>query len=157
HFTLSGPGTVTAGVAANYTLRALDANNNVVTGYLGTVHFTSPNNVPGTGSDPQAVLPADYTFTAGDAGVHIFPVTFKTASSPARALAATDTVNASVTTVPVIGVIVNPADAASFAVVASPTTQTANAQYSFTVTAKDPFGNTTTTGFVNSITFTSND
>jgi hypothetical protein len=35
--------------------------------YLGTVHFTS--------SDPGAVLPADYTFTAADAGVHNFPFT----------------------------------------------------------------------------------
>ncbi|HEX7287583.1 MAG TPA: hypothetical protein VF532_15450 [Candidatus Angelobacter sp.] len=35
--------------------------------YLATVHFTS--------SDAGAVLPADYTFTAGDGGVHIFPFT----------------------------------------------------------------------------------
>jgi hypothetical protein len=35
--------------------------------YRGTVHFTSP--------DPGAVLPADYTFVAADAGVHTFPFT----------------------------------------------------------------------------------
>jgi hypothetical protein len=35
--------------------------------YRGTVHFTS--------SDVGAVLPADYTFNAADAGVHTFPFT----------------------------------------------------------------------------------
>lgn len=42
-------------------------------GYVGTVGFTS--------SDPQATLPAAYTFTGagGDAGSHVFTVTFKTA------------------------------------------------------------------------------
>jgi uncharacterized repeat protein (TIGR01451 family) len=39
-------------------------------GYTGTVHFTS--------ADPQAVLPADYTFVAGDAGTHVFSVTLGT-------------------------------------------------------------------------------
>src|SRR5262249_34533151 len=44
----------------------LDANNNPVPGYTGTVHFTS--------ADPNgATLPADYTFTADDNGTHIFP------------------------------------------------------------------------------------
>ena len=42
----------------------LDAYGHVVTGYTGTVHFTS--------SDGQAVLPGDYTFTAGDNGGHTF-------------------------------------------------------------------------------------
>jgi len=41
-----------------------------LTGYSGTVHFTS--------SDPQAVLPADYTFLPSDAGAHIFSFTLKT-------------------------------------------------------------------------------
>jgi adhesin/invasin len=38
------------------------AHGNVVTGYRGTVHFTS--------SDSSATLPKDHTFTASDAGVH---------------------------------------------------------------------------------------
>jgi hypothetical protein len=48
----------------------VDAYGNVVTGYTGTVHFSS--------SDAHAVLPPDYTFTKSDAGKHIFHVTFKT-------------------------------------------------------------------------------
>ena len=44
------------------TLTVKDAYGNVVTGYTGTVHFTS--------SDHRAKLPANYTFTAADQGVH---------------------------------------------------------------------------------------
>jgi uncharacterized repeat protein (TIGR01451 family) len=43
----------------------------ILTAYAGTIHFTS--------SDPQAILPADYTFVPGsDGGVHPFSVTLKT-------------------------------------------------------------------------------
>jgi uncharacterized repeat protein (TIGR01451 family) len=38
-------------------------------GYTGTVHFTS--------SDPQAIVPADYTFSPTDSGSHIFSFTLK--------------------------------------------------------------------------------
>jgi predicted outer membrane repeat protein len=64
HLSLSASGTVTAGVASTITVTALDPFNNIATGYRGTVHFTS--------SDTSAVLPKDYTFTAGDSGEHTF-------------------------------------------------------------------------------------
>jgi streptogramin lyase len=54
-------------------VEALDAYGNAATGYTGTVHFTS--------SDPLAQLPADYTFTASDQGVHSFNVSFGTIGS----------------------------------------------------------------------------
>ena len=54
------PATITAGVAGSFTVTAKNADGSTNTGYRGTVHFTS--------SDPQAVLPADYTFTAADQG-----------------------------------------------------------------------------------------
>ena len=57
--------------ARNVTVTAQDAYGNTATGYTGTVHFTS--------SDGQAVLPADYTFAAGDNGTHTF-----TTRSPSR-------------------------------------------------------------------------
>jgi len=47
---------------------ALDKFNNVVNGYRGTVSFTH--------LDGSATLPAAYTFTAADAGVRSFPVSF---------------------------------------------------------------------------------
>ena len=67
-FVVSGfPSPSTAGVAGSFTVTAEDANGHVATGYTGTLHFTS--------SDAQAVLPANYTFVAADAGVHAFNAT----------------------------------------------------------------------------------
>jgi uncharacterized repeat protein (TIGR01451 family) len=56
----------------NITLTIVSSLNNalVLKGYTGTVHFTS--------SDAQAILPADYTFVAADAGTHTFPITLNT-------------------------------------------------------------------------------
>jgi streptogramin lyase len=59
----AGKDTVT-GTPFDVTVTALDPYGNTATDYRGTTHFTS--------SDPQAVLPADYTFTAADNGVHTF-------------------------------------------------------------------------------------
>ena len=50
-----------AGVTSSATVKAMDAYGNTATGYTGTVSFTS--------TDAQAVLPANYPFVAGDAGV----------------------------------------------------------------------------------------
>ena len=70
---ISAPATITAGHAFTITVTAYDSYNNVATGYRGTVHFAS--------TDRAAVLPANYTFTMSDAGVHAFAngVTLKTA------------------------------------------------------------------------------
>jgi hypothetical protein len=84
HFSVTAPGTATAGTAFTVTVTALDASNAVVTGYTGTVHFTS--------SDTQAVLPANSTLTNGTGA---FSVTLKTAG--AQTIAATDTVTATIT------------------------------------------------------------
>src|SRR5439155_736643 len=51
----------------SFTVTALDAYSNTATGYRGSVHFSS--------SDPLALLPANYTFAAGDNGVHTFSAT----------------------------------------------------------------------------------
>src|SRR5262249_12770332 len=69
------PSPTTAGQPQTFTVTALDSSGNPLPSYTGTVHFTS--------SDPQAVLPADYTFTAADQGVHTFSATLKTAGSQA--------------------------------------------------------------------------
>jgi parallel beta-helix repeat protein len=73
HLGVTGPASATVGQAASFTVVALDDSGRVVTDYAGTVHLAS--------SDPQAVLPADYTFTAADAGSHTFSVTFNTAGT----------------------------------------------------------------------------
>jgi hypothetical protein len=64
----NAPYSETLGVADTVKVCAVDAIDLTVPGYTGTVRFTS--------SDPLAVLPADYTFTAADAGCHTFSVTF---------------------------------------------------------------------------------
>jgi hypothetical protein len=71
HFTVSAPASATAGMAfANLVVTALDTNNNTVTGYTGTVQFTS--------TDPQATLPVNSPLTNG---TRIFSVTLKTAGN----------------------------------------------------------------------------
>ena len=84
-------------MAHTITLTAENAGH-VLTGYTGTVHFSS--------SDPQAALPVDYTYTAGDSGTHTFIVTLKTTGS--QSLRASDTVSGTITGSKV-GIVVNPA------------------------------------------------
>src|SRR5207249_9274520 len=66
HFqvTKNPTGNATAGDPFAITVTALDNADSVDTTYVGTVTFSGG----GTG----ATLPADYTFTAGDAGEHMF-------------------------------------------------------------------------------------
>jgi hypothetical protein len=84
HFGVSAPGSATAGSGFSFTVTAQDVSNNTVTGYAGTVHFSS--------SDSQAVLPANATLTNG---VGTFSATLRTAGN--HTLTATDTVSSSVT------------------------------------------------------------
>ena len=81
------PLAITQGVSGTFTVTAMDPYGNVATGYTGTVHFTS--------SDPRAKLPADYSFTAADNGVHTFKAIFNTVGT--ESLTATDTVNSLIT------------------------------------------------------------
>jgi hypothetical protein len=67
------PSPVQQGLKAFITVSARDLCGNLNPGYRGTVRFTS--------TDPAAVLPADYTFTVWDNGVHTFPVTLNTAGT----------------------------------------------------------------------------
>jgi hypothetical protein len=135
---------VTAGATFAVTVQALDANNNVVPGYAGTVHFTT--------TDPNNSLPADYTFNANDAGTHTFAVALATAGS--QTITATDTVSASLTGSATV--IVTPAAANHFVVTASAGTVAAGTPVTVTVTAFDPYGNLAT-GYAGTVHFTSTD
>jgi hypothetical protein len=88
-FLLSAPSSVRHGSAFSLTLTVADAYGNVVTGYVGTVHFTS--------SDSTATLPADYSFTAADAGVHTFTSTAILRKRGTQTVTVTDTQNSSLT------------------------------------------------------------
>jgi hypothetical protein len=141
----SFPATTVAGVAQPLTVTALDAFGNVSDGYTGTVTFRS--------SDAQAGLPANYTFSNKDAGVHVFNVMLKTAG--AQSISVTDTANATLTASQ-SGITVTPsATAGSFIVTGFPAT-TAGAAQSFTVAVKDAFGNLTT-NYTGTVTFSSSD
>jgi uncharacterized repeat protein (TIGR03803 family) len=145
-FRVSGfPSPTTAGLAGTLTVTALDANGNPVPSYQGTVHFTS--------SDPQAALPADYTFTAADQGVHTFTATLKTAGS--QSITATDTASSS-TAGSDTGISVTPAATAALAFSSVPSGTTAGSAFTVTLTAEDAYGNTTP-GYTGTVHFTSSD
>ena len=148
HFVVSGPASATAGASFGVTVTAKDSSNNTATGYTGTVHFTKSDS--GAGS----ALPANYTFTAADAGAHAFPngVTFVTVGS--QSLTATDTTTASITGTSA-SILVTAASATHFAV-AAPASATAGSAFSSTVTALDQFNNTAT-GYSGTVHFTSSD
>src|SRR5262249_37978885 len=121
------------------------ADGSINTGYWGTVHFTS--------SDPQADLPADYTFSAADQGVHSFSATLKTAGS--QSITTADTVVPAVTGTQT-GITVNPAAASRLTVAGFPSPVTAGVAGTFTVTAWDAYGNQAT-GYTGTVRFTSSD
>jgi hypothetical protein len=87
HFEVFDMGTASVGSPAGVLIVALDANNRVVPGYTGTVHFTS--------TDGSAMLPLDYTFQPADNGRHAFSVIFNTAGT--ETLTVTDKSNTSIT------------------------------------------------------------
>ncbi len=125
-------GSPVAGNALSVTLHALTAGGNPDGAYAGTVHFSS--------TDPQAVLPADYTFVSADDGTHVFTLTLKTSGS--QSITATDTVNSSLQAVQTVAV--SPAAAAEVAAAAgSGQTALAEAAFPIALSAKvtDAFGN----------------
>jgi hypothetical protein len=132
-FTVAGfPTATTAGVAHSLTVTALDAFGNVATGYTGTAAFSS--------SDPIASLPANYSFTAADAGVHTFTGTLKRAG--AQFIEVTDTLVGTITGAE-SGIAVTAAAVSQFAI-SAPTSVTQGVGFKFTVSAEDAFGNVNT-------------
>ena len=84
---VTAPSTATAGVSFVVTVTAKDTFGNTVTGYTGTIHFTSTDN--------SAILPLDYTFQALDSGSKAFDgVIFETAGI--QTVTATDTLTSSI-------------------------------------------------------------
>jgi sugar lactone lactonase YvrE len=65
-FAVAAPVSVPSGTAFDLTLTAADPYGNIDVNYQGTVTFSTSD------TDPGIVLPANYTFTADDRGVHTF-------------------------------------------------------------------------------------
>ncbi len=122
-----------AGVAQSFTVTARDAFGNLATGYRGTVLFST--------SDLLATLPANYTFTAADAGIHAFNVTFK--SSTGQAFSITDAANGTIISAQ-RDIQIVAAAMVGFAFRA-PANAVAGTPFSLVVSAVDAFGNPVTT------------
>src|SRR5579871_6118266 len=88
-FSLSAPATSAAGGLFSITVTAQDKSGSILTGYTGTVHFTS--------SDATSFLPQNYTFTASDNGVHTFTKDFAATKTGSDTITATDTSSSSMT------------------------------------------------------------
>ena len=145
HLIVSAPSPETAGASFLLTVTADNPSNATDAGYRGTIHFTS--------TDSQAGLPANYTFTAADNGVHTFSVNLKTAAH--QTVTATDTATAATNgTTP--GVAVNPAADSQFSIGGLPSSETDGASHAVTVTAKDVYGNLAT-GYAGTVHFASTD
>lgn len=124
HFALWAPANETAGRPAPLQLVALDASNHLVRDFTGTVSFTS--------TDPQATLPADYTFTASDHGHHLFHMTLATAGSETITAAdSADSISGDIT------VNVNPAPVATHFLVYAPENTTVGKSTGIVVVALD--------------------
>ncbi|HEY4355009.1 MAG TPA: MBG domain-containing protein [Acidobacteriaceae bacterium] len=128
---LSGLANTTAGTAQTVTVKAYDASSNVAATYRGTVTFSSTDTASG-------VLPAAYTFTAADNGVHSFTVTLKTADDRQTVFVTDGSLSTSV------AVKVSAAAAVSFApTLGTPQSAFINTQFSARLVGKvvDAYGN----------------
>jgi uncharacterized repeat protein (TIGR03803 family) len=142
--TVSGfPSSTTAGMPGNFTVTVYKSDGTIDTGYTGTVHFGS--------SDPHAVLPANYSFTPADGGVHTFSATLKTAGS--QSITTGDTVTG--ITGSESGIVVKPAAASQY-ILSAPSSVRHGTAFSLTLTVEDAYGNVAT-GYVGTVHFTSSD
>ena len=151
-------GSVVAGTPFSATVTAVDSHGNLASGYRGTVHFAlapdgtfaaalvAPTVVTG------AILPGDYTFTAGDAGRHTFSGIVLT-SAPAQGFTVTDLSSSSVTGSAVVQVTPGPAASLDLS---TPDSAIAGSSFAATVTARDTYGNVAT-GYTGTVHFTSDD
>jgi protocatechuate 3,4-dioxygenase beta subunit len=134
----------TAGTGEAFTTTLFDFFNNVVTNYTGTLHFAA--------TDPNAVVPPDFPFGAGDAGTHSFSLTPKTAGNVT--LAISDVAAAGVTGS--ASWAVGAAAAATCTAGQAPGAAVAGSVIGLTVTTHDPFGNQAT-GYTGTVRLTASD
>jgi uncharacterized delta-60 repeat protein len=147
NFVVSAPPSVTAGVSFSVSVTATDANGNVLTGYTGTVDFADLAVL-----DPQASLPANYTFTPADQGVHTFTATFYKATTEALFVADTATPGMNGRD---LGIQVNPGAVATFVLQPDTSSPRAGTAFGIYAQAVDAYGNATST--TDTVHFSSSD
>ena len=138
HFSVTAMANAVAGTSFKITVTALDASNNMVSTYSGTVRFTS--------SDNQAALPAVSALVNGTAS---FSVTLMTAGT--QTITVTDAASITGTSSPIM--VSAPATHLSVMV---PSNATTGVAINVIVTAIDASNNTTTT-YSGTVHFTSTD
>ena len=128
---MQGPASSVAGQDFNVTLRALDPYGNTATAYEDTVHLSS--------SDPNAVLPANATFAAADAGFKTLgPVGLINVGN--RTLTASDVQNSNVVSSTLtVGVSAGSPNSLTFSGVSSPAVP--SQPFNITVQVLDAHGN----------------
>jgi hypothetical protein len=137
------PASVTVGQEVPVTVTARDRSGAVVTGFRGTVHFTS--------NDPAAVLPTDYTFTAADAGTHAFTAIFATPGT-----ATLGVFNRFIPTLRGSAALTVIAAVPDHFQVAAPPVVNVNEPFPFTVSARDSYDHLVT-GYRGTVHLTSSD
>jgi len=140
NFVVNAPANATEGAPFSFTVTAYDLSGNVVTGYAGTIHFTS--------TDGAATLPADAVLANG---VGTFSATFATPGS--QTITATDTESPFTGN---SGSIKVGAIVATHLVVSAPLSATAGSAFNVNVTAEDDSGNIADT-YSGTVHFTSTD
>jgi len=140
HFQVVAASTTITGAATTFTVTALDPFNNIATGYLGTVQFSS--------TDTAAAFSASSTLASGTG---TFEATLQTLG--AQTLVATDTAASSIAGSS--GTIIVTPIASHFQVIA-PAGATGADGFRFTVIAQG-VGNLTATNYSGTVHFTSSD
>ena len=130
-FFVGVPAGTSSEIPFDVTVAPVDNKGNVITNYTGKVHFTS--------TDPQGTVPADYTFTAADQGVHVFPAAAVFKTTGAQSLTVKDVASPSTTGQSTSAVTL---PVATSILVSAPGSALAGTSYDLTVSAKDVYGNT---------------
>jgi LmbE family N-acetylglucosaminyl deacetylase len=125
------PPSLTAGVAAGFSVTALDSAGNVVSNYAGTVAFSA--------NWPNATVPASYAFVPADAGSHAFQLTAFSAGP--FFVQATDAASAGVFGTQSATVVAG--QAANFAFNSLPSSTNAGVPVSASISVFDAWWNTT--------------
>jgi len=145
HFVVTAPATATAGTAFDVTVTAVDAVGNTVTGYTGTITFSSTDVY-------AAFSPASYAFLAGDFGSKTFTGGVILRAAGTQTIGVSDS-SKSGTSAPIAVsagpfaklLVLVPGEAAApgspTGKTGSPSAQTANGPFTVTVQAVDAYWN----------------
>jgi ELWxxDGT repeat protein len=137
------PSPTTVGVSHTVSVTLKDPYGNTASGYTGQVHFTS--------TDTKATLPANYIFTALDAGTHNFSATLKTLGT--QSITAADTLVSALKATEKGITVVRPA---SKFLVSVPSSVKAGVAFNVTVTVEDAIGDLVT-NYTGTVRFTCSD